>query len=661
MTAAAGTIALFLALASALSAAALSGTGAKRRDQRWVRAGERALASMAIMLFLACALLVFALLTRDFSNTYVASYVSRSTPWIYSLTALWAGMEGSLLLWTFLTGAFGAAAALSQKGRRPELVSIACVSTALICTFFISVLVFAAQPFETIFPAPADGQGLNPLLQSPFMAIHPLLLYLGLTGFAVPFSFAIAALISGRLDTGWLTSTRRWTVLSWSFLSIGILLGAAWAYMELGWGGYWAWDPVENASLLPWLTATAFLHSVLVQERRGMLKIWNVALIFGTYNLAIFGTFLTRSGLLSSVHTFSESPVGKSLLPLLGILLVGSFGVMAWRLDKLKSRNQLESLLSRETMFLFNNVFFVAIAFTVLWGTVYPVFVEAFTGEQVSVGPPFFNSVVVPLGLALLALTGIGPLVAWRRMRPRAFRRQLVLPVAIGAITGGVLVTAGMRSAGAVTALSLCTLVAAATVRELYAGARAHKGTGGLIGGLIALFSRNRRRYGGYLVHLGFVLVVLGLAGAPFEQTWTGELRPGQSFELKSYRLTYVGPVSYTTPERIVNGATLVVRKNGKRVGTENPQRNFHIAQRQAQSEIALRTTLSEDLYIVMTGLTEDGATFKAWVNPLVIWIWIGGAVMAAGMVVILSGKPARRFESQAAPAVQTEKELVQV
>jgi len=620
--------------------------------------GQRALFATAGLIVGATALLAYGLASRDFSLSYVAGYTSRSTPRIFTFTALWAGMEGSLLFWTALTAGYALTAIAVQRRRRPDLTPAATAVLGGILVFFTALLAFGANPFAPQSPIPLDGAGLNPLLQSPFMAIHPVLLYLGLTGFSVPFAFAAASLITGKLDVRWFTSTRRWTVLAWSFLSIGILLGGAWAYMELGWGGYWAWDPVENASLLPWLTGTAFLHSVMIQERRGMLKIWNVALILATYCLAIFGTFLTRSGLVTSVHTFTESAIGQAFLPFLGLLLVAAFGLLGWRFEKLRSDRRLDSMASREAMFLFNNLFFCAIAFTVLWGTLYPVLVEAIGGRKISVGPPFFNSVIIPIGLALLALTGIGPLVAWRRASPQSLPRQFAIPLSLGASVILLLRWRGVHSTGALLALGLCAFVGASTLTEFLHGARAHRKPGplGLIKGLGDVIQRNRRRYGGYIVHLGVVLIFVGLSGSAFKQTWSGSMSPGQSFQIGDYRLKYQSSRSFSTPEKMVNMALLDVKSGGRHLTTLAPQRNFHFAQRQPQSEIGLRSSLSEDLYVVLTQMDNSKKiTLRAWINPLVAWIWIGGAVMAAGMGVILSSKPPKAIQVRMPTAVKSE------
>lgn len=657
----AGRLILMAALGASAWSLGASAEGARRNSRRLLLSGQRGLYAAGGLLVAAVALLLLALAIRDFSLLYVAGYTSRSTPRIFALTALWAGMEGSLLFWTAITGVYAVTAILVQSRRRPDLSGVAGAVLAGILAFFCGLLVFGANPFDAAPVVPRDGAGLNPLLQSPFMAIHPVLLYLGLTGFAVPFAFATAGLVTGRLDVRWFTSTRRWTVLAWSFLTIGILLGAAWAYTELGWGGYWAWDPVENSSLLPWLTGTAFLHSVMIQERRGMLKIWNVALVLTTYCLAIFGTFLTRSGLVTSVHTFSESAAGKYFLPFLGALAVGAFGLLGWRFEKLRSRRHLDSMASREAMFLFNNLFFVAIAFTVLWGTLYPVLVEALSGKKISVGPAFFNTVVTPMGLALLALTGIGPLVAWRRASAKSLKRQFLVPTAMGAAVIVSLAAGGLRSTGALFALGLCAFVASSTLGEFTKGALAHRRPGplGPLKGLAIVVGRNRRRYGGYVVHLGVVLIFLGLSGSAFERTWVGEMKPGDSFALGRYSVRYDSSRIYSTPEKMVNMAVMEVSSDGQRVDTLRPQRNFHFAQRQPQSEIGLRTTLSEDLYLVLTQMDRSRTvTLRAWINPLVAWIWIGGAVMAAGMLILLSAKPPPLPKSAAAPARMPEPEL---
>ncbi len=593
---------------------------------------------------LAATALLSGLLAHDFSLEYVARYTSRSLGGAYTVAALWSGMEGSLLFWTSLLVVFGGIA-LAQAARRNNLTRAwAGVVIGGIATFFLALLVAPADPFTRLAQIPADGNGLNPLLQSPGMVIHPPLLYTGFVGFSIPFAFAMAALMSGRLDAAWFTATRRWTLFAWSALSIGIVLGGAWAYTELGWGGYWAWDPVENASFMPWLTATAFLHSVVIQEKRRMLKVWNVVLILLTYVLAVFGTFLTRSGLLSSIHTFSEGPVGKWFLPFLGLMLVGGIGVIVWRLERLRSDNRLDALLSRESAFLANNVLFVTAAFTVLWGTIYPIVAELFSGVRLSVGPPFFNSVFVPIALAILALTGLGPLISWRRMSSGSLLRLLRIPLVAGGLVVVTLGITGVTSLGTMLAFSLCAFTAVAVGSEFFRGSKPYRASGARLPiAIVRTIKRNRRRYGGYIVHLGVVLIVIGIAGSAFRTERQAFLEPGSSMELGEYTLTYEEMVTSTTDEKKIFGARLAVAREGERMATLIPERNFHTAQRQWQSEVAIRSDPIEDLYVVVTAFDADGsAAVRAFVNPLTWWIWMGAAVMGMGMGVILSGPGTR-------------------
>ncbi|MDQ3662442.1 MAG: cytochrome c biogenesis protein CcsA, partial [Actinomycetota bacterium] len=472
-------------------------------------------------------------------------------------------------------------------------------------------------------------------------------LYLGFVGFSVPFAFGVAALLSKRSDDEWLRATRRWTLLAWSSLSIGIVLGGAWAYTELGWGGYWAWDPVENASFMPWLTATAFLHSIVIQEKRRMLKVWNLSLILLTYVLAVFGTFLTRSGILSSIHTFSEGDVGKYFLPYLALVLIAGIALIATRLDSLSSENRLDSLLSRESAFMANNVLFLAAAFTVLWGTVYPIVNEWLTGLRLSVGPPFFNRAFVPLGLAIIALTGLGPLISWRRMRAAPLLRLLRVPLATAVVVVAGLGLSGVDSFGALLAFGLCAFTATAVGSEFVRGSRVHRRREGLSwpAALSRTVTRNRRRYGGYVVHLGVVLIVIGFAGGWAKVERSRELNTGESMRIGDYALSYEGLASSETPEKQVNDATIRVTRGGwgDQVGgfvtVLHPQRNFHLASRQTQSEVAIRTTPLEDLYVVVTAVDTDSAiVLRAFVNPLTWWIWAGAVVMLGGMGVLMSG-----------------------
>jgi cytochrome c-type biogenesis protein CcmF len=638
----------------AAATAGLSLLGALKKRPRLVESGARALRATALFVAAGTVALLSALLANDFSLSYVASYTSRSLSRPYTLAALWGGMEGSILFWTLLLTCFGAVAVSTTWVRDVRLRGWAAVVLAGITMFFLALLLMPANPFTRLPDPPPDGSGLNPLLQSPGMLAHPMLLYGGFVGFSIPFAYAVAALITGRTDHFWFTSTRRWTLFAWSSLTLGIVVGGAWAYTELGWGGYWGWDPVENASFMPWLTATAFLHSVVVQERRGMLKVWNVVLILLTYALAIFGTFLTRSGILSSIHTFTEGPIGKWFLPFLGVMLLGGAGIIAVRMDALRSENRLDSPLSRESAFLANNVLFVAACFVVLWGTIYPILAEAFSGVRLSVGPPFFDAVFTPLALALLALSGIGPLISWRRMAGRALLRIVRGPLAAGGAVSIALASVGVRSVSLIAALGLSAFTAAAIAGEFARGSRVYRKKGASWPrALLQTIRRNRRRYGGYVIHLGVVLVVLGIAGAAFRVERQALLEPGDRMDVGPYTLAYVGVERREEPEKQISEAEIEVFRGSEMMAVLRPQRNFHLAQRQTQSEVAIRSTPLEDLYVVVTSFDRDGdAAIRAFVNPLTWWIWGGAGLMAVGMVVIMrDGRPTAVGEAPTAVA----------
>ncbi|MDQ3751771.1 MAG: heme lyase CcmF/NrfE family subunit [Actinomycetota bacterium] len=651
-----GRPALLCALLAATGALVLFFLGARKDRRDLSEAAARALAVTAAFTSLAAAALITALFAHDFSLAYVVNYSSRSLAGPYTISALWGGMEGSLLFWTLLLTLFSTVAIRGVGSTRPVVVAWAGFVLAGISAFFLLLLVVPADPFVTMAEIPADGRGLNPLLQSPGMLIHPPLLYTGFVGFSIPFAWAMGALLSGHADSRWFASTRRWTLFAWSALSIGIVLGGAWAYTELGWGGYWAWDPVENASFMPWLTATAYLHSVVIQEKRQMLKVWNVALILATYVLAVFGTFLTRSGILSSIHTFTEGDTGIWFLPFLAAMLLAGLSAIALRLDHLKSDNRLDALVSRESAFLANNVLFVAAAFTVLWGTVYPIIAEVVTGARLSVGPAFFNAVFAPLGLAIVALTGIGPLLSWRRMSKGALRGLIRPPAITGSAVAVGLAVAGVRSVGALLAFGLCAFTATAIAGEFVRGSRVYRSRHRLGWGpaLVRTLMRNRRRYGGYVVHLGVLLIVIGFAGSAFKIERNAFLKPGETMEVGAYSLTYEGLRQERTPEKQINEATVIVRRGDSRLGAMRPQSNFHFAQRQPQSEVAIRTTPVDDLYVVVTQFDSDGsAAIRSFVNPLTWWIWAGAAVMALGMGVLLSGGKGERAPAGARSSVR--------
>ena len=585
------------------------------------------------------------LITHDFNIEYVAAYTSRNLPPYYIVSAFWAGQKGSLLFWAVVLSLFGSLAQTLTPRRYADLLPHVAGVTSAVVVFFVSVMLLSANPFERLGMTPADGRGLNPQLQNVGMVIHPPMLYLGYISITVPFAFAVAALLSRRLDTGWIHAIRKWTLVSWLFLSIGITLGMWWAYVELGWGGYWAWDPVENASLLPWLTMTAFLHSVMIQEKRGMLKRWNLGLIVGTFLLSIFGTFITRSGVISSVHSFTQSSVGYFFLAFLVVAGIFGFTLLYTRWPLLEPEAQLDSVVSREAAFLFNNLLFVGIAFSVLWGTLFPILSELVRGTKITVGPPFFNRVNVPLGLLLLGLTGVGPLIAWRKASPENLKRQFRWPVVTGLVTLAGLLAAGMRDPYPLMALALGGFVAGTVVQEFYRGARARMRMHGETPpvALARLVGRNRRRYGGYIVHVGLLIYFVAFAGMAFKQEQEATLKPGQSIEMRSpfghtYRFTHVGISQYEALNRIVSAATVQVTKDGKADGLITSEKRQHVDSFkrptfEPSTEVGIRSGLQEDVYVVFAGAVNgtEEAVYRFNLNPLVWWVWYGGFVLVFG------------------------------
>src|SRR4051812_37669190 len=590
------------------------------------------------------------LISHDFNMEYVWAYTSSNLPPAYIFSAFWAGQKGSLLFWAVVLSIFASAAQLLTPRRFSDLMPYVAGVTSAVVAFFVSVMLFAANPFERLGFTPADGRGLTPQLQNVGMVIQPPMLYLGYISIPIPFAFAVAALLSRRLDTGWIHAIRRWTLISWMFLSIGITLGMWWAYVELGWGGYWAWDPVENASLLPWLTMTAFLHSVMIQEKRGMLKRWNLGLIVGTFLLSIFGTFITRSGVIASVHSFTQSNVGYFFLAFLVVAAVLSFTLLYTRWPLLEADVHLESMLSREAAFLFNNLLLVGIAFSVLWGTLFPILSEAVRGSKITVGPPFFNRVNVPLGLLLLALTGIGPLIAWRKASAANLRRQFVGPLASGGVTLAALLAAGVRDFYAVTALALAGFVAGTITQEFWRGVRARRRMHGesVPTAFVRLVGRNRRRYGGYIVHAGILIYFVAFAGMAFKVEREATLKPGESVELRSpfghtYRFTHVGISQYEALNRVVSAATVQVTKDGRRAGLMTSEKRQHVDSFkrptfEPSTEVAIRSNLQEDVYMVFAGAVNgtEEAVYRFNLNPLVWWVWFGGLVLVFGGIITM-------------------------
>ncbi|HSB15633.1 MAG TPA: heme lyase CcmF/NrfE family subunit [Bryobacteraceae bacterium] len=640
-----GSLALLLAFCLGVYAFLGSVVGGWKRKPFLVLSAQRAVYGTWFLLTVASALLVQALLTSDFRLGYVAAHSNRDMPTLYKFAAWWGGQEGSLLFWSWLLSSYSAVVVFTNRRKHRGMMPF--VTAVLMATqvFFLILNAFVVSPFQVLavgreVTAVPDGNGLNPLLQYWAMAIHPPFLYLGYVGFVVPFAFAMGSLITRQPGDAWIHTTRRWTIVTWMFQSIGILLGAGWAYAVLGWGGYWGWDPVENASLLPWITATAFLHSVMMQEKKGMMKVWNMVLVSLTFWLCIFGTFLTRSGVVSSVHAFAQSPIGKYFVSFLAIVAAFTIYVILDRLDYLKSESRLESVVSRESSFLFNNLILLASCFAVLWGTLFPVISEAVTGEKISVDAPFFNRVNVPVGLFLLFLTGVAPLLAWRRTSVDGLRRNFLWPAA-GAVALMIgLAAAGVRHFYALICFGLCLFVAWTIAAEFIKGARAIRARSGqnLIASMVELTHRNTRRYGGYLVHMGIVLMFVGFAGSAFNKDRTIEVNIGDSFKLASYELTIKDLREGDNPNYSWHHAVVGISKGGSSLGVLEPERRFYKSSRQGTSEVAIRRRLNEDLYLNFAGMNDSGskAVIQAYVFPLVSWIWIGFWVLLFGTLVCL-------------------------
>ncbi len=627
--------------------------GALRRRADLIAAGRNAAVSVFALVSVASAALVYLLMARDYRVEYVAGHVNNTLNGFYRFSAFWGGQEGSLLLWLLLLCVYSFVVIRQNRDRNQELMPYVTATLMSTAVFFLIILNFVTPPFDTLPTPPADGRGLNPLLQDWGMVIHPPNLYLGYVGFAVPFAFCIGALASGKLDTAWIASTRRWTLFAWFFNGTGILLGGAWAYKELGWGGYWAWDPVENASLMPWLVGTAFLHSVMIQEKRGMLKVWNVSLIIITYALTIFGTFLTRSGIISSVHAFANSSFGWAFLVYLLAALLVSFGLMIRRLPDLRSEHEMESFFSREASFLLNNVVLVGMTFAIFWGTIFPVVSEAVKGIKVTVGPPFFNQVNVPIGLLLIFLCGAGPLFAWRKTSPRQMNKSFAYPSAVAAGALLVLVTLGVRHVYAALAFALCAFVAGTICLEYYRGisARTHRHGERVGRAAWELTMRNKRRFGGYVVHLGMAILFVGVAASSaYQEVGEVRLRLGESFALDGVRMRYEGIRESATPHYRSAFARLGVYRAGHRIGGVEPEKRLYFTPPQPTTEPGIRRGARSDIYAVFAEADRDGtATFKFMINPLINWVWAGGVVFTLGaLICFLPERWGRRRKQEA-------------
>ena len=640
-----GSLALLLAFCVAIYSAAASVVGRIKRKPFLIVSGQRGVYAVWVLITIAAGILVHALMTSDFRFAYVAEHSNKAMPLLYKYAAWWGGQEGSLLLWSWLLSTYSMVVALTNRRRHRDFMPYVTAVLLTIQVFFLTLNNFVANAFSMVtmdgrITALEDGNGLNPLLQYPAMAIHPPMLYLGYVGFSVPFAFAIGSLITRQVGDSWIFTTRRWTLVTWLFQSTGVMLGMAWAYHVLGWGGYWGWDPVENASLLPWISGTAFLHSVMMQEKKGMMKIWNIVLVSTTFFLCILGTFLTRSGIVQSVHAFASSNIGKYFVGFLAICIAATIFLILERLDYLKSEAQLESVVSRESSFLFNNLILLASCFAVLWGTLFPVISATFSGDQISLDADWYNRLMVPIGLFLLFLTGVGPLFSWRKTSVDSLRRNFQWPGVASVVLVAALIAAGMRSFYALISFGFCLFVALTVFAEFYKGSKsiAAKNDMNFLRAAVELTHRNTRRYGGYIVHMGIVLMFIGFTGQAFQSKDVKELNKGDSFKIGRYDLRMVDLEHGENDNYQFDRATLDVLSKGEDLGLLRPEKRMYKASRQPTSQVALRIRPNEDLYLNFAGMSDDNqrAVIQAYVNPLVSWVWVGGLVLIGGTLICL-------------------------
>ena len=632
-----GNFALLLGLISAGYAVVVGLAGARSGREAPVRSAEGAMKAAAVSLSVAAVALIVLLLRKDFRVEYVAQYTSRDLDAFYTVGAFWAGQAGSLLLWAWTLALVGAGVIFQNRARNRDLMPWVTVTIGVVLVFFTVLVTFYANPFRTLPVAPADGQGLNPLLQNYGQWVHPIALYLGFVGFTVPFAFAVGALATGRLGDRWIRSVRRWALWAWVLLTAGILFGARWAYVELGWGGYWAWDPVENASLLPWLVGTAYLHSVVVQEKRGMLRVWNVALAVAAFAMSIFGTFLTRSGIISSVHAFAESSMGPLLIGFTFLTIVVGTALIVWRLPALRASGRIGSIVSREASFLLTNLLFVAMTIVVLWGTIYPIVSEAVKGVEVSVGQPFFNALMAPLAIITIALVGACPLLAWRRVSGRHLKRNFAMPLSIGATVFAALAVVNRGDhLLVITVLALGAYVLATVTAELYRGLSArHRHHGeSWSRAILNLFAFTPRRYGGPIVHAGVVIMLAGIFfNIGMKQEVESQLAVGQSLRIAGYTVTFGDLIFEQTETKFaLIGTFLVTGPNGEDLGTIRAEQAEYTGQ-QRVTEVGMRSTIGSDLYVVMNNVdpTQRIGTVLVFHEPGVFWIWTGMIVIVLG------------------------------
>ena len=653
-----GNVSVYFAFFLSLYTVASALIGIRFRNRDLIESSRNSALSIFVLLLIACGSLLYELTHLNFSLRYVALNTSTDLPMIYRFTALWAGQAGSLLLWCFILSIYAAIVVFIANKRDLSFSPYVTVVTFSILTFFLYLISFVENPFQKMSFTPEEGRGLNPILQNGYMAIHPVTLYLGYVGLTIPFAFGMAALLSGRLDDMWIRNSRKWTLFAWTFLSVGLILGARWAYLELGWGGYWAWDPVENAAFMPWLSATAFLHSVMIQERRGMLKKWNMILLIITFFLTLFGTFITRSGIISSVHSFAQSDIGLLFLSFIAFVLIFSFAMFTYRLKNMESEDNFDSILSRESAFIFNNLLFLGAAFTVFIGTLFPIISEAIAGEKILVGPGYFNRVNVPIGLVLIFLMGVGPLISWRKASADSLRRNFLLPILAGVSAGVILFILNVRDLVALITFGVCGFVVCTTVFEFYKGISVRMTRNeNVLTALATLISRNKRRYGGYIIHLGVVLIVIGItSSSTFNKERKVNMSRGEEVKVGKYELQFTDLKTYNNDAKNGTRAVLALNYNNSRVTNLYPEKNIYKYEGNREinqeTEVALRSTLTEDLYVVLSNVNTDGSiTLRVFINPMVSWIWAGGIVVLFGAVITmgpgLKRKEVHEFEKQ--------------
>lgn len=659
-----GTLLLAFLVSVYSAAAALIGERWRRPDL--VESARRAQLLTWPLITLSSAVLVWLLVTRHFEVSFVYEVTSRAMPTYLRITAWWGGQAGSLVFWAWLMSAFASLVTLRKWERDAEFLPWVILVTSVTLAFFLGLVIFAENPFARYWqtmsgevvtrmfrPAnallftPPDGRGLNPLLRHPGMIIHPPMLYLGFVSFVIPYAFAVATLVTGRSDDRWIHITRRWTLWAWLFLSLGLVFGARWAYDVLGWGGYWGWDPVEIAAFMPWLTGTAFIHSVMIQEKRGMLKQWNMLLIILTYDLVIFGTFLTRSGVLSSVHAFAQSAIGPAFFAFIGLTFVISVALLLYRWSALRSEAEMKSMLSREALFLFNNLLFLSVLIVCFWGVIFPLISELATGQKVTVGPPFYERATAPLFAGIIALMAIAPLAAWGKSTWKTLGRAIWKPGMAALLVPLALFAGGVRNSGALIGFFLVALVSFVTLYEIWRATRARQKAQKepFFLALTHLFARNRRRYGGYLVHISIMLMALGVLGIELFQTETqGTVRLGQSLHLAGYEVRYDDIARFPAPDgREVTRAVVSVFRNGEYLGELHPRIDFYFDTQQTMTIPGQRSTLADDLYVLLVDwqpVSAEQATFKIYHNPLVTWLWIGAMMFIVAILIAVGPQP---------------------